>query len=315
MVRKKRDIIFALPMYTYSGNGLTGKPGGFPRVHLRIRDLRRQANTLEGQRRILAAENVTDDNLIAKCFGSTRDNHLHPNSHCRFHHPVTFNIKNKPIKVMGQLIDFSARNPFVRHYQHAAEQLQAPEPRPAPNNVKDGGDDDGDGNDNDNDKGNGPGDGPAPSGPNVQRTDPRRGGPAASGPQTRSRLLQNSSGSGPTLADSHTATADERSFSQTGPQTSPGLDISKLTLPSPSKRKHGEQADDHFGGGSSKLQNRSSGTRDLMELDDAGRPRRQSRIKSGSTAEPGALNQFDYTVSPLQHSVCFLSAQIESKQQ
>jgi hypothetical protein len=80
-------------------------------------------------------------------------------------------------------------------------------------------------------------------------------------------------------------------------QTSPGLGLSKLTLASPGKRRRGEEADGHSSGGSSKRQNRSSGTRDLIELDDAGRPRRQSQIRSGSAAEPGAMDQKNYTVS------------------
>ena len=145
----------------------------------------------------------------------------------------------------------------------------------------------------------------------MRRTSTRRQAPGT-GPRTPSRSPQGSAAPGPALSGSPTRSVGQRSISATRTQTSPGLRLTGLALTSPSKRRAEGKANDRSSSRSSKRQNRSSGSNNLMELDDVGRPRQQPQSKSGSGADPGTdhgLSDTESILSPIDDNIYFLNTE------
>ena len=261
------DIFVALPVFTYGTRGLNSKPDFYYDIHLHVNDLRRCA-TQQEQDRIQAAENNGSSNLYAIMYGSVEENGLiRPEAHCRFDYPITFNLLTKKMTVLGKLTEFSAKKLFVRHYQSAARRLAPPQVPGAGN-------------------GGGGGGGGVDSGNNDDSQDPGRDSANPRGPRTPPR------GDEPTRSPRTRSTSDGATQSQ----SSPGLRLSGLALTSPRRRWPEDEADDRSSSRSSKRQRRSSSPNDLMELDDAGRPRTQTQSRSGSMQDP-ETDQTDHTAT------------------
>lgn len=304
VIDRSDDIFIALPVYTYGGRGLEGKPEFYRSIHLHIRDLRRESNLTDDE--ILASEDAGSGTLTAKIWASTADIELfHQQAYCRFNYPVTFNLLNKWVQVLGRLTEFSAKKLFVRHYQDAARRL-APPQVPGANNVNE---DDYDGNDNDDAHATGR----DSNEPILRRTSTRRQAPGrGTGPGAPSRPPQGSAEPGQALSGSPTGSVGQRSVSAKRTQTSPGLRLTGLNLTSPGKRRAEGEANDRSSSRSSKRQNRSSGSNNLMELDDIGKPRRQPQSKSGSAADPSTNHGLSDTVSilsPINDDIHFLKTE------